>query len=123
MTLLILGLAGIAVGIGTIMMPGITATVLLYFIAAWAIIRGVAEIAMAIELRKVLTGEWLLALAGVVSVIFGGLLLMFPGAGALAVVLWIGVWAIILGVMILAFAFRMRNWSRTLDAGGIAHAA
>jgi uncharacterized membrane protein HdeD (DUF308 family) len=117
--LLLGGLAGIAVGILTFMMPGITAVVLLYFIAAWAILRGVAEIAMAIQLRKVLTGEWLLALAGVLSVVFGAFLIMYPGAGALAVVLWIGFWATVLGIVVIALAFRLRHWNQALDAGAV----
>jgi uncharacterized membrane protein HdeD (DUF308 family) len=110
------GLAGIAVGVITFMRPGITAMVLLYLIAAWAIVRGVAEIAMAIQLRKVLTGEWLLALAGVVSVAFGVFLFAYPGAGAVAVVLWIGVWAAVLGVLLIALAFRLRKWNKAVEA-------
>jgi uncharacterized membrane protein HdeD (DUF308 family) len=113
--LLLAGLAGIAIGVLTFLMPSITALILLYFIAAWAIIRGAAEIAMAIQLRKVLTGEWLLALAGIVSVLFGVFLVMFPGPGALAVVLWIGIWAAILGVVVIALAFRLRQWSQAMS--------
>ena len=110
------GLAGIAVGVITFLMPGITAIVLLYLIAAWAIVRGVAEIAMAIQLRKVLTGEWLLALAGVVSVVFGLFLIASPRAGALAVVLWIGIWAAVLGVVLIALAFRLRKWNQAVES-------
>jgi uncharacterized membrane protein HdeD (DUF308 family) len=112
--LLLAGLAGIAIGVVTFLMPGVTAIVLLYFIAVWAIVRGVAEIAMAIQLRKVLTGEWLLALAGVLSVLFGAFLVMFPGAGALAVVIWIGMWAVLLGLVVIALAFRLRSWNQSL---------
>ena len=108
------GLAGIAIGVLTFLMPGITALILLYFIATWAIIRGAAEIAMAIQLRKVLTGEWLLALAGIVSVLFGLFLVMFPGPGALAVILWIGIWAVVLGVVVIALAFRLRQWNQAM---------
>ena len=115
--LLLAGLAGIVVGVLTFLMPGITALILLYFIAAWAIIRGGAEIAMAIQLRKVVTGEWLLALAGAISVLFGVFLLMFPGPGALAVILWIGIWAVVLGIVVIALAFRLRQWSHTVDIG------
>jgi uncharacterized membrane protein HdeD (DUF308 family) len=111
--LLLAGLAGIAIGILTFLMPGVTALFLLYLIAAWAIIRGAAEIAMAIQLRKVLTGEWLLGLAGVLSVLFGLFLVMFPGPGALAVLLWIGIWAVVLGAVIIALAFRLRQWNQT----------
>jgi len=111
--LLLAGLAGIAIGILTFLMPGVTTLFLLYLIAAWAIIRGAAEVAMAIQLRKVLTGEWLLGLAGVLSVLFGLFLMMFPGPGALAVVLWIGIWAAVLGAVIIALAFRLRQWNQT----------
>jgi uncharacterized membrane protein HdeD (DUF308 family) len=110
------GLAAIAVGVVTFLMPGITALALLYLIGAWAIVRGVAEIAMAIQLRKVLTGEWLLALAGVVSVAFGLFLFASPRTGALAVVLWIGFWAAVLGVILIALAFRLRKWNRAVEA-------
>src|SRR5262249_13223476 len=109
------GFIGVAAGIATVVMPGVTALVLLYVIAAWALVRGAFEIAMALQLRKQMTGEWLLALAGVLSVPFGILLFAFPGAGALALILWIGIWSTVLGVMLLALAFRLRGWGRTLE--------
>ena len=114
--LLIGGIAGIVIGIITFMTPGATALVLLYFIAAWAIIRGAAEITMAIQLRKELTGEWMLALAGVLSVVFGVFLMAYPGAGALAVVLWIGFWAVFVGVVTDALAFRLRRWNKEIES-------
>lgn len=117
------GLAGIAAGILTFLMPGITAIVLLYFIAAWAVVTGVAQIVAAIRLRKVITGEWMLVLAGVASVAFGIVLVAFPGVGALGVVLWIGAYATVLGILLLALAFRLRTWGRTHPAGAPAHAS
>jgi uncharacterized membrane protein HdeD (DUF308 family) len=110
--LLLEGLAGVAVGLLTIMWPGITALTLLYLIAAWALVTGVLEIAAAIRLRKVITGEWLLALTGVASVLFGLLLVIAPGAGALAVVLWIGAYALVFGCLLIALSFRLRRWTR-----------
>jgi len=110
--LLVAGIAGVATGLITFMMPGITALVLLYFIAAWAFITGVAQIAMAIRIRKVVTGEWMLALAGALSALFGLCLVVFPVAGALAVVIWIGAWATVFGVVVIALALRLRSWDR-----------
>ena len=96
--LLIEGILGVIAGVLAFVIPGITALVLLMLIAAWAIVTGSFEIAAAVQLRKHITGEWLLALAGVASIIFGVLLFLNPGAGALAVVWLIGAYAIVFGV-------------------------
>lgn len=109
--LLIEGLAGIGVGIITLLWPGITALVLLYLIAFWAVVTGVFEIVAAIRLRKEIRGEWLLALSGVLSVLFGVALIVSPGTGALAVVWLIGAYAIVFGVLMIALALRLRSWS------------
>ena len=110
-TLLFGGLLGIAAGIATFTWPGITATVLLTVIALWAIMMGIFEVAAAIRLRKLIDGEWALILAGVLSVAFGVLLVMRPGVGALAVVLWIGAYALISGIALLVLAFRIKKWA------------
>lgn len=105
------GLAGVAAGLITFMWPGITALVLLFLIAWWAIITGVFEIAAAVRLRKEISGEWALALGGVASVIFGLLLLFRPGVGVLAVIWLIGTYAVVFGLLLLMLAFRLRGHS------------
>lgn len=113
--LLLSGIVGIAIGILTFVMPALTAVAVLYLIAAWAVVRGIFEIAAAIRLRKAIRGELWLILAGVLSVLFGILLFARPGAGALALLLWIGVFAIVLGVFLVLLAFRIRGWGKALD--------
>jgi uncharacterized membrane protein HdeD (DUF308 family) len=107
------GIVGIGAGVVTFAWPHITAIALLYVIAAWALITGALEIAAAIRLRKVIDHEWLLVLSGVLSIAFGVLLAMFPGVGALAVVLWIGAYALIFGVLLVGLGFRLRSWERS----------
>jgi uncharacterized membrane protein HdeD (DUF308 family) len=104
-----LGLLSIAAGLFTFLIPGITALGLVILIAAWAIANGVTEIVAAIKLRKVITNEWLLVLAGVASIVFGILLLLQPGVGALALIWWIGAWAIFMGVLLMILAFKIRH--------------
>src|ERR1700693_548759 len=95
--LLIEGLIGIIAGILTFVWPGITALALLYVIAFWAVFTGVMEVVAAVNLRHVITNEWALIFSGVLSVIFGLLLVIQPGAGALALVWLIGIYAVIFG--------------------------
>lgn len=104
------GIVSIAAGVVAFVWPGITAFALLLVIAAWAIVAGVLEIVMAIQMRKQLEGEWLLALEGVLSVAFGVLLLLSPLIGAVVLGLWIGAWALILGGMQVGTALRLRSY-------------
>ena len=84
--------------------------ILLYLIAFWAIFTGVLEIVAGIRLRKVLANDWLLILIGVISVLFGLFIVIFPGAGALAIIIWIGIYAVVFGIMLFALAFRLRSF-------------
>jgi uncharacterized membrane protein HdeD (DUF308 family) len=97
--LLVEGLAGIVIGVLTFVWPGLTALVLLYFIASWAIVTGVFEILAAVRLRREITGEWLLGLTGVLS-------------GALTVVWLIGIYALVFGVVLVGLALRLRGRSQ-----------
>jgi uncharacterized membrane protein HdeD (DUF308 family) len=108
-SLAFIGLIGVLAGIYAFVNPAMTALVLLYFIAAWAIVTGVLAIYIAIHLRKELTNEWLLALSGVLSVVFGVLLMARPGAGALAVVFLIAGYAVAFGVLMLMLAFKLKS--------------
>lgn len=104
------GIVSIAAGVVALVWPGITGVVLLFVIAAWAIIAGILEIVTAIQVRKQLEGEWLLALEGLLSVAFGVLLLLSPLIGVVVLGLWIGAWALILGGMEIGTALRLRSF-------------
>ncbi len=116
--LLVEGLAGIVAGILTFVWPGITAIVLLFLIGAWAIVTGVMEVIAAVRLRDEIQGEWLLGLGGILSVLFGVVVLVHPGAGAVALVWLIAWYAIIFGIVLIALAFRVRGWQQRLPIGG-----
>ena len=107
--LAMVGLLGIAAGLVTFLTPGLTALVLLFFIAGWAIVTGVFEIIGAIKLRKEIDNEWLLILGGIISVLFGLGMMLAPGAGALALVWVIGAYSVVMGVIFVALAFRLRK--------------
>lgn len=107
--LAIVGLLGIGAGIVTLMWPQVTGIALLYLIAAWAIVSGVFQIIGAFRLRKEIEDEWLLALSGLVSVVFGALILANPGAGALGVAFAIGAFAVLFGVLQIALSLRLKK--------------
>jgi uncharacterized membrane protein HdeD (DUF308 family) len=113
---LIHGIVGIAAGVIAFAVPDITAYALLLVIAAWAIVSGGIELVAAYQLRDVIRREWLLALDGILAILFGVLLVVFPSAGALALVWLIGAFAIVSGVILLTAAFRLRGRGRGTGA-------
>lgn len=115
--LFVFGLLAIAAGFFALFRPGLTALALLFVIAAWAIVRGVLEIVAAMRLRRELTNEWLLVASGLLSVLVGVLLVMFPGVGLLSLMWLIGAYAVAVGVLLLVLAFRLRGLRRRLEPG------
>ena len=107
--LAVVGIVGIGAGIATLLWPGITGVVLLYFIAVWAIVAGIFQIIGAIKLRAETSDEWMLITAGVLSVVFGVLILLFPEAGALGLSFGIATFAIAYGVLLIAFSLRLKK--------------
>jgi hypothetical protein len=106
---LIIGILGVIVGLLSFLAPAITALALVIYIAAWALMIGATEIALAIKMRREIKGEWFLILMGLSSIIFAGLLLWNPLAGAAALI-WIVAWyAVIMGVLAIIFGFRLRS--------------
>jgi uncharacterized membrane protein HdeD (DUF308 family) len=106
------GLIGIAAGVMTFLWPGITALVLVLFIGAWAIVTGALEIVAAVRLRRYISGEWLLALSGILSLVFGVLVFFFPAAGAFGIAFGLGLYAAAAGVVLVALGVRLRASTR-----------
>jgi uncharacterized membrane protein HdeD (DUF308 family) len=106
---LIIGIIGIIIGFLTFHAPQTTALALIIYIAAWALMIGATEIALAIKLRREIRGEWFLILMGLASIVFAVMLLWNPVPGALALVWLIGSYAIVFGILGIFFGFRLRS--------------
>jgi uncharacterized membrane protein HdeD (DUF308 family) len=103
------GVFGVCAGVLALLWPGVTALVLVLFIGAWAIVTGVLEIIAAVRLRRVISGEWLLALSGCMSVLFGILVFAFPGAGAVSIAWILGVYTAAAGMLLIVLGLRLRT--------------
>ena len=109
------GSVGIITGVLTFAQPAAMALALVYVVGARAIITGILEIAAAIRLREVITSEWLMGFSGVLSIVFGGLVLAQPQAGALTLVFLIGFYAILAGITQISLGFRVRGLGESLQ--------
>ena len=107
--LLIEGVVGILFGLIALLWPDLTALALLYLFAFWAILGGIARILMAIMLRREIENEWSVGFSGVLAVILGIVLLLLPGAGLLAYTWLIGLFALVVGIILIFYAFRVRG--------------
>lgn len=107
--LLLGGVAGVAVAVLWVVSPVRTSIAFLYVLGAWGVATGILEIAAAVRLRRIIRGEWLLALAGALSVAFGVMVWFWPLAGALALVWWIGAYALVFGGLLIALGLRLRT--------------
>jgi uncharacterized membrane protein HdeD (DUF308 family) len=118
--LLLEGIVGIGAGVVTFVWPELTALVLLYIIAVWALVTGVLELFAAYRLRKIIHNEWWLVLGGIASIAFGILMLAMPAAGAVALVWLIAAYAIVFGLLLIALAVRLHGTTVHRHAMGAA---
>ncbi len=113
------GAAGIAAGLLTLMFPGQASHVLYSVIAAWAIVTGMFEIVVAARIRFFIPGEWAMVLAGILSILCGVLLFVYPGAGVVALVWVIAIYAIAFGVTQLVFSSRLHSLQSRIKQSGL----
>jgi len=102
-------LLGIGFGLGATLWTSMNTTLLVVMVGGWAFVTGLVEVAIALRLRGVVSGALLLGVAGVLSTVFGGLMVLRPGPSALVVVALLGGYALFFGAMLLAFALRLRR--------------
>lgn len=106
---LIIGLVSLGAGVITLVHPGLTALVLVLLVAAYALVSGALDIGAAIRLRKKIHNEWFLGLSGLVSLGFGVLIFLYPVQGGLAMAMYVGIYALLSGTLLLAFALGLRS--------------
>lgn len=105
-------LVSIGFGVIALMWPVHLATAMLWVIALWLILAGVARIVFAIQVRKLIRGEWLLALSGVLALALGVLFLARPDIGLVAISVWVGIGALLYGALQILVGVRMRSRTR-----------
>jgi uncharacterized membrane protein HdeD (DUF308 family) len=107
------GVVGILAGIGAFAYTGMTALVLLMFIAVWAIVIGALQLYAAMQLWKVIDNAWWLILSGLISIAFGVVLIGWPNAGALAVIWTIAWYAVFFGCMLIGLSFELKKFKQS----------
>jgi uncharacterized membrane protein HdeD (DUF308 family) len=105
--LLLEGILDIVIAVVVFTWPGAALVALVYLIALWAVVSGVALMAAGIALIR-LSGEWLLVVCGLLSTLLGIVLFVQPGAGVVALSWWLGIYALLFGIALLSAAFRIR---------------
>jgi uncharacterized membrane protein HdeD (DUF308 family) len=116
-SLLVEGLLSIAVAVLAVLSPARMSLALVWVIGFWAILAGGFRIASAIRLRKIIDHEWAMGLAGLASIALGLILLFRPMAGALALIWWLGAYAIVFGVSMMVVGFRLRHLKQIHEGG------
>jgi uncharacterized membrane protein HdeD (DUF308 family) len=107
--LLLEGILDLIIAAICFLWPMTALVALVYLIAIWAVITGIALIAAGIAFIR-LNGEWLLILCGLISLLLGIILLIQPAAGVVALSWWFGIYALLFGVALLSAAFRLRHY-------------
>jgi uncharacterized membrane protein HdeD (DUF308 family) len=114
--LVILGVLGLVAGLLILWEPALGAITLTSIVAAWAIIGGILTIISALRLREEIDNEWWLVLSGILAIIFGVLVFTNILAGVLTIAWVFGVFAIVVGILSIVLAFRVRDFGTQIGA-------
>lgn len=111
------GIAATGIAMFTLAYPGITIVVFMYLIAAWSIVSGSFSVVAAIRLRKSIRNEWLLGATGLLAIALGIVLARYPAQGTLAFLLWVGIYALISGTLLIGLSVRLRHRWQEIEHG------
>jgi len=111
------GIIGVVVGLITFFMPALTALSVLVLVAVWAILIGVFQFIAAVTRFGPAAHGWLMAIAGLLSVVLGILLFMYPGVGLLSIIWFLGIYALAFGVDQIILGFELRHLDEWLQRG------
>lgn len=114
--MLLIGILGVGVGGYALMNPPVSMLAFVFIVALQAIVLGVFLLMLGYRVRKATSREWILYVTGVLSVLFGILVVARPAAGSLTIVYLVASWAIVIGALKLAFAFRIRSLPGELES-------
>ena len=117
---LLAGAVAVIAGVLAVLYTGITILYLILLLGAWILISGVMEVYTAWKIRDEVTGEWILALAGILRIVVGLIILAMPIIGAILTAALFATWAILSGVAALFLGFRLRQFSGRASAPGMA---
>ena len=106
--LILEGVVDLAAGAAALLVPGLTVLIVVTLLSIWSVVTGALMLAAAWRLHGG-HGRWLLALSGLVSLVWGVLLWMSPVAGALVLTWWLGGYALVFGALLLVLAFNLRG--------------
>lgn len=115
--LIVHGVLGVAAGLVAFVWPEITGLVMLFIIAVWAFLSGLAKLVTAVQLRREIRHEWVLGAVGALSMGFAVMLVVTPGAGVLVITWLIGWYAVVLGLAFLGLAWEVRRESSAAAPG------
>ena len=108
------GLISIGFGVWAVMRPEQFGTALLWVLALWLVLAGFARVIFAVLIRKVVEGEWLLALSGLLAIALGVLFFVNPNVGVITIALWVGVGALLYGALQIFVALRLRKLQKVV---------
>jgi uncharacterized membrane protein HdeD (DUF308 family) len=114
---IVLGAVSILFGILVLVWPGMSLAILVIIIGVWAIIIGILQIMSSVRHRAVPNSGWVWGvIGGALSILFGILVLIWPGTGLVTIIWIIGIWAIAWGITLIVLGIQLRKAAGTNEA-------